>query len=492
MSGMVFLLVATTGTMSRAGEQTTPAPSAVSRADALADLDALFDALDRIHPAPYFNRSRELVAADRRELAATLPETMTRNEWWRRLAPLVASLEDGHTELAPTPAFFEPLLAMLNSSTPPANQRELFERIRRFPEGVVWLDEKRHMIVTSTNLAEGLSRGDRVLTINDRDADRLVGDWIKETSGDSEAHRAAASLGNTLTDLLAAHSITPPYRLTAAAADGAVRSATIEGSTMQAKADAARGRPANFIYRVLEPGVGYMDFYSMAGDVGPFKKRLGAMFRQLENDKVRTLVIDVRDNGGGYSEFGDELLRYITRTPYRSWSRQELKRSTELRSQTEIAAPFHWFPLKYVATDPRRVYTGQLGTLAVWTEPSLRTPHPAEPFFSGPVCVLTGSATFSAAVIFADTVKTFHLATIVGEETGGHANMTMEPVSYLLPRTKLAVAIAAGRSVRANGDANDHNGVLPDIVVQMTAADIRAGRDPVLDRARACPARSSR
>lgn len=117
----------------------------------------------------------------------------------------------------------------------------------------------------------------------------------------------------------------------------------------------------------------------------------------------------------------------------------------------------------------------------------MKAPRPANPFFSGPVCLLTGAKTFSAAVSLADAVKTYRLATIVGEETGGRANMTGQPVLYVLPHSKLAASIAAGRSTRANGDAADPRGVIPDIVVKATADDIRAGRDPVIDRARDCP-----
>ena len=123
----------------------------------------------------------------------------------------------------------------------------------------------------------------------------------------------------------------------------------------------------------------------------------------------------------------------------------------------------------------------------MWTQTSLKTPRRAEPFFNGPVCILTGPATFSAAAVLADTIKTFRLATIVGEDTGGRANTTMQAVSYQLPRSLIAVSIAGGRSVRANGDASDGAGVIPDIVVKTSAADIRDGRDPVLERARTCP-----
>jgi hypothetical protein len=44
--------------------------------------------------------------------------------------------------------------------------------------------------------------------------------------------------------------------------------------------------------------------------------------------------------------------------------------------------------------------------------------------------------------------------------------------------------------VRANGDTADFSPVIPDIVVRRTAADIRRGFDPVLERAKSCPSRS--
>jgi C-terminal processing protease CtpA/Prc len=214
------------------------------------------------------------------------------------------------------------------------------------------------------------------------------------------------------------------------------------------------------------------------------------MFRQVAADSARTLIVDLRVNGGGDPAFGNEVLRYVTSTPYRNRSRREVKRSRELRdfAKSEISAPLRILPLKYLVPDARRLYAGAIGTLAVWPEPPLRTPKRAEPFFDGRVCVLTGPRTFSAAVILADTIKTYRLAALVGEETGGRPNMYGEWLAYALPRSGLVASIATARSVRANGDAGDRTGVIPDIVVKTTATDIRAGRDPVLARARDCPA----
>ena len=487
VSGVVlFIVTAMTVTTLTVGAQAPAGEKPLSRTDATADIDALFVALERIHYNPYFLRPRELVFTDRRQVTDALPESITRNQLWSRLATIVASLGDGHTEVSPPIAFLAAVAAIYREGNQTADPRRPLERIRIFPPASLLVDPDRHLIVTTANLAEGISRGDRVLRINDQDADQLVADLMRETSGDSDAHRAVAVIAN-LTDLLAVHSVVAPYRLTIAGPDGREQTVSIEGATMQSVIDGRRRRPSGFDYRAFDAGIGYMNLYSFAGDWGDYKKDLSAMFRQLADDEATTLIIDVRGNGGGYSELGDELLRYVTRTPYRSWTRQELKRSKELRDSVTIATPVRWPPFKYLFPDTRRIFTGAPGTTAVWTQETLKTPRRAEPFFNGAVCLLTGPATFSAAAVFADTIKTFHLATIVGEETGGRANTTMQPVPYALPHSGLVVSIATGRSVGANGDAGNLKPVVPDIIVRTTTDDIRNGRDPVLERARTCP-----
>ena len=120
--------------------------------------------------------------------------------------------------------------------------------------------------------------------------------------------------------------------------------------------------------------------------------------------------------------------------------------------------------------------------------PILTRPR-AEPFFDGPVCVLTGPHTYSAGVEFADAAKAFGLATIVGEETGGQPNSFGNPFTFRLRRSGLVVQLATSRAERASGDVTDFKPVIPDIVVRTTAADSQKFFDPVLERAVNCPAR---
>ena len=154
-----------------------------------------------------------------------------------------------------------------------------------------------------------------------------------------------------------------------------------------------------------------------------------------------------------------------------------------------IRPRFRWLPLQYLFPDGRRYYSGEIGSLAPPVEPPVEKHERAEPFFAGPVCLLTGPFTFSAAVEVADAVKTYGLAVIVGENTGGRPNVFGNPFSFVLPHSGLSVEIATSRAVRANGDATDF---IPDVSVRTTAEDIRSGSDPVLERAKSCPARTIR
>jgi len=391
---------------------------------------------------------------------------MSRAEWWTRLAPFIASLGDGHTLI----------------SNPLEEEAEALNGMSVFPADVK-LDDNRHFIIAVVHGNQtGIERGDRILSVNGRDADSLLSEWTRERSGDSLAGRMT-DVADRFKTFLLIHSLQPPYTLRVASAEGIDREVTLQGIPAMPEADVL------FTYRTLEPAIGYMNFLSMSGDLDRFKNDIAAMFRRVRNDSVRTLLIDLRHNGGGDDALGDELLRYINQKPYRGWSSGELKRSAELRSydKTYYRIPFRWLPLYFFFSKERMLHFGARGSLAALPQQLVAQKMKEEPFFSGPVCVLTGPYTFSAAVIFADAIKTFHLATLVGEETGGHPNFFGDAYDFRLPRSGLLASVSTAHWVRANSDATDLDPVIPDVVVKTTAEDIRAGRDPVLERALNCP-----
>lgn len=502
-----------------------------SRAEAIEDLDALARLLDRVHADPYRFHSRDIVDAERRRLIDSMPASITRTELCLRLNRLLATLDDGHSSMRCEVLILREWQQAAKASPPETQQ------IRMFPPAMR-LDDQGHLIVRWPNDAPGIELGDRMFRVNGQDADALLATWAREQSHDTEAGRLAV-VARWFRVLMELHGISAPYRVTVAAPGAATRDVTIQGEPVNylfqerpapaplippsnskpaTQAGALAGtnppsappppppavkpievRTAFFNYRMMRPGIAYMDFFSLIGESlfstgSSFKKAVDAMFRQVAVDKPRVLIIDVRENGGGEDSIAAELLRHLTERPFRLLASWRVKRSKEVRDagKSLIRIPFRWLGLPYLVTEGRQYYLGPEGTMSPPLErPILKRPR-AKPFFDGPVCVLTGPHTYSAAAEFAEAVKAFGLATIVGEETGGQPNSFGNPFMLPLRRSGLAVQIATARAERASGDVTDFKPVIPDIIVRTTAADIRAGFDPVLERAVNCPPRTIR
>jgi hypothetical protein len=325
------------------------------------------------------------------------------------------------------------------------------------------LDDHDHLIVGGPHDAPGVETGDRLLQVNGQDADALLTEWAREVSHDTDGGRRDF-IARTFRQQLGLHGIEAPFRVTVAAPGGASRDVVIKGepvnylfgdwpapatatpvaaaptapastaaASIAAKSSVSAPPPADartkelttpfFNYRVFEPDVGYMNFTSIFAGLdteGRFRKAMKRLFERVATDRPRVLIIDIRENSGGEDHAASELLRYITEKPFRLVASTQVKRSQEVRDlgKSMLRIPFRWFGLLYVVKEGRDYYRGEVGSLSALDQRPIERLPRAEPFFAGPVCVLTGPYTFSAASEFAEAVKVFGLATIVGDLPG--------------------------------------------------------------------------
>jgi carboxyl-terminal processing protease len=99
--------------------------------------------------------------------------------------------------------------------------------------------------------------------------------------------------------------------------------------------------------------------------------------------------------------------------------------------------------------------------------------------YSGPVVVLIGPATASAAEIFAAAIQDNARGRLVGRMTNGSA---LEAILLPLPDGG-EVRVPVSDFVRASGRRIEGEGVEPDVRVVPSLEEIRSGRDPVIERA---------
>lgn len=268
----------------------------------------------------------------------------------------------------------------------------------------------------------------------------------------------------------------------------------------------------------LAADVGYIDFRTMR-DRPAWQRFLETTFRTLNAERVPALIVDLRHNPGGDSTLGEDLLGYLLVQPYRPISRKSWRFSPLFLRQMKTADPWGLEmgdPAQEPPPEYRRLFAQNPTTefkalmrervsprvrqiltrhaphwLGAAESPAPPTeilsleftpaapPPPPIPRYTGRVCFLIGPATFSSAVILANTVEDFSLAPLIGEETKP-CNQFGEPYRFQLPCSGIWVDVATAQYVRANGDAANPHGVRPTLRVAPTNSP---GRDAVLDAA---------
>jgi len=117
-------------------------------------------------------------------------------------------------------------------------------------------------------------------------------------------------------------------------------------------------------------------------------------------------------------------------------------------------------------------------------KPQLAKSRGANPF-AGKLIVLIDSRSASAAELFARVIQLEHRGIVLGDHSTG---LVMESRRYQFHQgadTQIfyGASIADADLIMGDGKSLEHTGVVPDEVILPSAADLAAGRDPVLARA---------
>ena len=164
---------------------------------------------------------------------------------------------------------------------------------------------------------------------------------------------------------------------------------------------------------------------------------------------AKAIIVDVRGNGGGSTPA--KLQSVLMDRAYQGWSETTPVRMGVLELYQDVG----------------------LHPELRWSAPVMT---PAEIHYDGRVLILTDVRCFSACEDFVEPFKINHRATILGEHTAGS---TGQPYSKNLGNG-FSFRVGAKREYFPDGAEFEGIGVMPDMAVEPTPADLRAGRDPVL------------
>jgi carboxyl-terminal processing protease len=187
--------------------------------------------------------------------------------------------------------------------------------------------------------------------------------------------------------------------------------------------------------RILENNIGYVRLYTFGTDTG---RDLQNALGDLMDQNPSGLILDLRGNGGGY-----------------------------LNTAIEVASEF--IPdgvvmIEQFGDGRRRTYEAQRGGLAT----------------DVPLVVLINEGSASASEIVAGAIQDRGRGQLVGVTSYGKGSVQ----TYTeLVNGDGAVRVTIARWLTPNGNTIHEVGLTPDVVVEMTEADVEAGNDVQLDRA---------
>ena len=203
-------------------------------------------------------------------------------------------------------------------------------------------------------------------------------------------------------------------------------------------------------------------------------------FRKLERNKIPNLIIDLRENTGGYMSASNLFTKYLIDKPF--------KNADTLAAITNaIKHPYYvresvkYWVLSHLAS--RKLADGRYHNRRA----EKHCFHPkTRHHFNGKVYILQGGYTYSAATMFTSALKGQKNVAIIGEESGGgyYGNTATYLPTIILPNSKLRIVMPTYRMVMDAKRIKDGRGVQPDIFIRPSAETIKQGIDVKLAKAK--------
>jgi len=200
--------------------------------------------------------------------------------------------------------------------------------------------------------------------------------------------------------------------------------------------------------RWLVPGsVGYIKVPVFRG----IKTQAAALDYLKQFHDAQAVILDVRGNPGLGN--GEVLQRSLMDKPYPTWNESSAMHGGIMLRQYDMAASH------------------------VTTSETIRRPR--DPAFTGRLFLLIDRGCTCACEDFVMPFKIARRAQLIGENTAG----TFSSTSFTQFENGMMLNVSSVRHLFPDGSRFEGIGVAPDVEIHETVQDLKAGKDPVLERA---------
>jgi hypothetical protein len=434
------------------------------------DVRVLRSALEEGHSGLYRYTPKPQMDLAFDEVEKSLNRPLTSVEFYRLVAPVVAQVKCGHTAVV-----------LPDSSQAGPNSKRLI-----LPLQVKIIDGKIYVLRDFSGDAGGLV-GAEVKSINDMPADHILETMIKSTPADGDVESArqyrlrGRIFANNLVDLLG---LEAPYTVSFVDAHKNAGVRVVAGKSPAEILAESRARFPQDQLGPKPPELTFLDSgriarmtihqFSDRGAKTPaqhLSRFLKDSFEALKSRGTRTLILDLRDNGGGADELGKELLSYFVADPFQYYD--DLVVNALRFSCQKYADERDALPAELFQQQPN-------GKFRMTKHPNWGINQPKGPRFDGRIFALINGGSFSTTAEFLSHLHDRKLATFIGEESGGgyYGNTSGPGLEVTLPNTGLKLRLPLMTYyVHVGRNHSAARGVIPDVPVHSSIQDLIEGED---------------
>ncbi len=476
------------------------------------DLSIAKSSLEQNHPGLYWYISKKDLDFKFDSLKKTLKDSLTSLEFYRKLAPVVASVKCGHTKMT-YPGI--KVSKFQKDSLKKAGDRPLSQ--------LYYFVDSNRLFIKSVNKKELLDtlKGAEILSIDNIPTSEIIekceslysSDGYNQTFYPAVLTRSfdvyyylnygksdSSKLSLKRTDStynFTVKKINPPKKEKKLATPEEVGKKKIADKQAKKLKRKKRykgidkfGEPLlDLKYDSVNNQTAIITVKSFSFDHANFRKFFRQSFKEIKDKNIDHLILDVRNNGGGSLMACNRLFRYLYNQPHQFTGKAYTKNSylKHIKYQDKPATVKALGIITYPLSILSKLILERKDSIGYYSYiPTAHSVKPLKNVYEGKLSVLINGYSFSATSLLSANLQSVKRGTFIGEETGGGYNQcSAGRIPYLnLPNTGLKLRLPIKVIDIVKKRELYGRGVFPDVIIRERLEDLLNKRDVVMEKAK--------
>ncbi len=459
------------------------------------DVDFANKKLQKFHPNLYWYITKNQLDYKFDSLKQTIKKPLKPSEFYLKLAPIIADVREGHLRLVP----LEKKLTKKETKKL-KNQKGLLSRFN-----YVIQDNHLYLKDNAENVGN-LKVGTELLKINDVPVAEILNKYrpLVTSDGYNTTYQKYSLARRFNTYFTLEYGILDSVKIETKQKDS-IQTLVLKRET-KTKTEKKKEKQdqkltqekktkgynpitksfnRNLQFLAKDSSVAHIKIKSFSGTYS--KKFYKETFATLKKAKTKYLIIDIRDNLGGSLAEINNLYTYFAKEKFKFIKDIEVSSRTSILSTDYLSNfPTLTKPLGVISY-PLYMMFSVISTKKkdgkFYIKDLFPSKKPKNNAYKGETYVLINGSSFSASSVISAKLKADHLATLVGEETGGANDGTVAGIytTQKLPNSKMKLPIGLFLIQPNIEFSNTMKGVTPNIEIIPTLEEILQKKDVQLN-----------